>query len=294
MNDEWLAKIRELVGDSTNGPILHRLLQAEVTKIVDAMHDESLDPSAEFSDEEFGRRLTTYEALSADLASAAALVGYWGASTDPRLNPGLIARIANAPERTAGQVPYLSLQLYPAVLVLYAAGLASVLGSREEQLGALLAPVAIREGQEWKPVALALSAAAAIDHRVAQRLPGLERRHTPASDRLVEVTRPWLAEFESGALAFERAFDRWEYLLGLVAFDLSRQGRTGGWAPVGRFSWRGNYGNGIDETVVEEIKAADASWPLLRGGLFAGDPARLQESAAEWQAFIGGARRSQL
>jgi hypothetical protein len=291
MNEEWLARVRELVADPTKAPGLHELLHAEAARVVAGMSDESLDPGAAFSDEEFGRRLGAYEALTEDLARGAALASYW--TSDERINSGLVARLANAPERTGGHEPYIGLQLYPAVLVLYAAGLAAVIGMREDQLSKFLSPASVRDRDEWKPIPLLLSGPAAIDQRTAQRLPGLERRFTPASDHLVEVSRPWLAEFEADDKAFERAFDRWEFLLGLVAFDQSRQGRTRGWAPVGRFSWRGKYGGGIDQTIGEEVGAAGASWPLFRAGLFGGDVTRLNESLEGWLAFVGSARQGQ-
>ncbi len=294
MNEELLGRVRELVADPAKAPALHALLQGETNRVIEAMRDESFAAGMPFSDQEFARRTSAYEELTEDLARAAALVAYWARTTDDRLVPGIVTRLANAPERASGQVPFLELSLYPALLVLYGAGLGAVIGRREEQLAELLSPATIRDRNEWKPVALVLSGPAAIDHRIGQRLPGFERRHTPASDRLCSVMRPWVSELEPDQESYERAFDRWEYLLGLTMFDLTRQTHGTGYAPVGRLSWRGHYGNGIEQALEQEIESAGSDWPLLRAGLFGRDATRLAESVAGWSKLIVEVRRHQF
>lgn len=294
MNEELLGKVRDLVADPTKAPALHALLDAESNRVTEAIRDESFAVGTPFSDEEFVQRMNAYEKLTENLGRAAALVAYWTRTTDDRLVPGVVTRLANARERAGGQVPFLELSLYPAVLVLYAAGLGAVIGRREEQLAELLGVATIRDRHEWKPAALVLNGPAAIDHRIGQRLPGLERRHTPASDRLCEVVRPWINGLEPDQESYERAFDRWEYLLGLAMFDLTRHAHGTGYAPVGRLSWRGDYGNGIEEALEQEIASAGSDWPLLRAGLFGRDAARLAESVAGWTRHIGEVRRHQF
>jgi hypothetical protein len=128
-----------------------------------------------------------------------------------------------------------------------------------------------------------------VDYQFAQQLPGLERRQTPMSDHLCEVLRPWLDGLEMDGETFDRAFDRFEYLHGLVMFDLIRQGGGQGYAPVGRHSWRGQYGNGIAGVVGAEVIEAGPTWPLLRSGLFGRDQTRLAESIKGWNERIARA-----
>ena len=117
----------------------------------------------------------------------------------------------------------------------------------------------------------------------------MELRKTPVSDHLCEIVRPWVEELEPDQDSYERAFDRWEYLLGLAMFDLTRAAGRG-YAPVGRLSWRGDYGGGIEIALAAEIEAAGSDWPLLRGGLFGRAPARLGESVQGWNEHIGRVR----
>jgi hypothetical protein len=294
MNGELLSKVRDLVADPTKAPALQALLQAETTRVIDGMRDESLTPGTPYSDEELARRVSAYEESTERLGRAAALIAYWSKTTDDRLAPGTVARLANALDRGSGVNVWLDLTLYPAVLVLYGAGLGAVIGRREEQLAPLLDSPTIRDRGEWKRVALVLSGVAALSHNVAKHLPALERRHTPTSDHLCDVMRPWVEELEPEQESYERAFDRWEYLLGLAMFDLIRDAGHSGYAPVGRLSWRGNYGNGIEVVLGQEIAAAGANWPLLRAGLFGGDSARLATSVEGWHKYIAGARNQQF
>jgi hypothetical protein len=237
--------------------------------------------------------VAAYEALSEDLARCAGIVAYWSKTTDERLVPGIVARLANAMERNNGTVPWLDLYLYPALLVLYAGGVAAVIGHREQDLGPMLTTAQLRDRGEWKPAALVLHAMSAIDRPIANDLPGLERRHTPMSDHLVDVLHPWLESLEPDATAFDRAFDRFEYLDGLVMYDLLRQSHNGGWGPVGRFSWRGQYQAGVDREIAAEIATAKSAWPLLRAGLFGGEYARLVDSAKGWDELIATVRGQQ-
>jgi hypothetical protein len=294
VNDELLGKVRDLVADPTKAPALQALLQAETKRVIDGMRDESFAPGMPYSDEELTRRLSAYEELTESLGRAAALVAYWSKTTDDRLVPGIVARLANALDRGNGVNVWLDLTLYPAVLVLYGAGLGAVIGRREEQLAPLLDSPTIRDSGDWKRVALVLSGVAALSHNAAKHLPGMERHHTPTSDHLCGVIRPWVEELEPDQESYERAFDRWEYLLGLAMFDLIRQAGRGGYAPVGRLSWRGNHGNGIEVLLGQEIAAAGANWPLLRAGVFGGDPARLATSVEGWHKYIAAARNQQF
>lgn len=286
MDEELLGKVHELVADPTKAPALRALLQAETARVIEAMRDESLASGVAYSDEELVRRVAGYEVLTQDLASAAGLVAYWSQTTDDRLVPSIVARLANALDRGNGTTIWLELYLYPAVLVLYGGGLGAVIGGREEQLAALLGSPTISDGSEWKPAALVLSGVAALSHNAAKRLPGLDKRKTPTSDHLCEVLRPWVEELEPDQGSYERVFDRWEYLLGLAMFDLVRQVHHTGYAPVGRLSWRGDYGNGIEVALEQEIASAGPDWSLLRAGLFGRDAARLAESVAGWHTYI--------
>lgn len=279
--------------DPTQALTLDASLRAEAERLIDAAVGEQFGLGEPFSGEELARRVGALESLTEPLARAAAVWAYWLNSSDTRLMPNIVARLANAPERSAGLMPWLNLRVYPALLTMYTTGIAAVIGQREHLLAGLLASRRAREHQDWKPTVLVIQPEAVIEHNIAKLLPGLERNHTPLSDHLVATVRPWLSDMEPDEPAFERAFDRFEYLLGLVMFDLRRDSPLGGWAPVGRFSWRGKYGTPIDQEITAEATQAGRSWPLLAAGTFHGDPDRLTESLQQWNALIANVRQQQ-
>jgi hypothetical protein len=279
VNQEFLTRVKELVGDATKAPALHDEIGAQAGRVVEALRDESFAAKGvAFSNEELARRVTAYEALAEDLGRAAAVIGYWSESVDPRLLPWLVQRLANAVEGGEGLVPWLELVRYPSLLVTYSGGLGAVIGGREGVLGPLLTRPIIRENDGWKPAATHLSSAAVLSDDLPKRLPGLEQHRTPMSDHLMETTRPWLEDLEPDQIAFERAFDRYEFLAGLLMFDLTRGDSERGWGPIGRFHWRSRYGGGIAEEVGAELDATPMAWPLVRAGAFRGSGERAVES----------------
>ncbi len=218
------------------------------------MRGEEFAPGAGFSINELNRRLEGIDSRCAELARAASLVGYWWSPMSNRIVPEVVARLANGLDRSAGVDAWLDLYLYPALLVLYANGLGAVIGHREAQLGSLLGSPTFRERGEWTPLVTGVNATTPVAHERAKQLPGFDRHHTPMSDRLEQVLAPLLSDLEPDPAAIERDFDRFEYLVGLVLFDTSRQIRgDDAWAPVGRFYWRRESGEAIEAGRVPDL-----------------------------------------
>jgi hypothetical protein len=271
--------------------VLFDAVHAETGRMIEGMRAEGFDAHAPaYSKEEFARRLAGYEGLTNELCRAVATVMYW--LTDvagARVISRLVGRLANSARRPAGVPTWLELDRYPALLVLYAAGLGAVTGDREQLLAPLLGGRHSTDQQgRLLPNIRVLYAQNVIGEREARQLPGLERNHTPVSDYLLGVARPWLAGLEHEDGAFERAFDRFEFLVGLVMYDLSRQGQ-GSWAPVGRFAWRGQYGEKVWAEVTSEVEVAGDAWPLLKAGLFGASSERLAESLRGYVALVNQA-----
>lgn len=287
MNEGLIQQAKVWAADPTKLPLLFDALRAEADRAIDGMRAGGFEAEkVPYSAEELARRLTAYEGLTDDLARVVALVTHWSDEAGGRVVGRLIGRLANALGRTTGTGPWLALDRYPALLVLYAAGLGAVVGGRESLLAPILAGPFTVDQNRWKSNVVVLYPQNVIDHRHAQQLPGLDRRHTPVSDHLIDVARPWLAELEPDQRAQERAFDRFELLLGLVMYDLSGQQGHGGWAPIGSFWWRYRYGDTIWDDLASEIDVAGENWPLLKAGLFGASSQRLAESLKGYLALV--------
>jgi hypothetical protein len=107
-------------------------------------------------------------------------------------------------------------------------------------------------------------------------LPGLERYYVPCSEHLHDTLKPLLDDLLFLGSDYERAFDRFEMLYALEFAHLENRG----WAPVGRFAWKGiRSGGSLFTQFLKEAETAGAEWPPLTAGLCGGGVDRFNEVA---------------
>jgi hypothetical protein len=132
------------------------------------------------------------------------------------------------------------------------------------------------DGQRDSRLIEALGTANCLFHDAAQWLdprPDGAQRRTPGSDWFVLRLAPLLRDVVGSDLDFENAFDEFDIILSLVRTDL-------GYRPnFGRYVWRGFHFNSHEyiTRLNEELQSMSGNHPLLRAGLFNGDPTRLSE-----------------
>lgn len=193
--------------------------------------------------------------------------------------------------------PWLRLRLYPALLALYAGGIAAVAASRYDNLAALLTGPRIKRmfEDDAEPLVLVVNSDRVMEIAIAKRMPNKEHDFVPFNDHLFlrSPVGTTLREYLPEEQEFIAAFDRFEYLLGLVYWDLNekRRGPNWAWAPVGCFVWR--HGARYElrrmrvvQEIGAEIAAAGTDWPLLKNGLFDRSIERLTEVKEAFNASI--------
>lgn len=278
MHGELLDTVKNGVADPAQAPAIHHLLHERVAQLVDSINgDEQFANAVDYSVEELARRTEALETVAAPVVRAVAWGGFFGAPNTKMLWPGLVGRLANDIDRTKENPRHdvwPLLHLHPAVLLFYAAGIGATAGDRPDLLASLLSRRTVLDRNELRPVALQLHATASFLNDIANYLPG-RRTRTSASDRVFQALIPAFDGLIPGESALAYEFDRFEYVLALVRFDMSRGDSDRGWAPGGRFIWRREDGNRVDDEVKAEIKAMGARWPLVREGLFQGSADRL-------------------
>ncbi|MBI1930308.1 hypothetical protein HYR99_39410, partial [Candidatus Poribacteria bacterium] len=231
-----------------------------------------------FSAEELRRRVQRYEALT-EIALAMMITGcYWGEEAHENLWTKCLERITNPPENRTGYLEWERLRLYPALLLLYGGGIASIAAGKYSTFSALLTKARIRIGDTEGPIVLSLYPGMVMDENVGRQLPGMERHYTPLSDHLYKVLREPLREFLPQDIHYQRCFDRFEYLFALVYADLDYDRRNGAWGPIGCFGWRNRHRpeNTIMKEIELEAKAAGQDWLPLKAGLFDASVERFQ------------------
>lgn len=293
MNDDEMAQVKSWVADPSRGPLLHDLIHREVAAIGDRMSAADFGAGAPYSDDEFRRRVEMSEDMSAAVVRCSALGGYWSHPAMRPLWPSVVTHLANRLQRLNGVVQWLSLTLYPALLAFYAGGVSATAANRYDTLASLFTEAFVYHHDEPQEAVICLHPHAVIENAFAHLLPGLERRHTATSDRLAAVLRPALAGVIPIDAEFERHFDRFEYLLGLVCYDIRKaQGHPS--APIGRFAWRRIGSHFADDEIGKEMRSQGTQWGPLANGLFAGAVDRVTASTAEFTDRIATARRRWL
>ena len=286
MAADFLTEIKRVVADPTAGPTLNDLLNAEAARFVEGLRGDEFDLGAAISNEAILGRLDRYAALTADLARAVALGARWSGDSVRPIWPALIERVVAATDRASGQTLWADLSLYPGVLLLYASGVGALAGGRYDNLRAILLEPRIRYHNETRPAVEILYPGAVLDSQQAARVAGLPNTFAPISDRIAADLGPLVGDVAPDTAAFDRLFDRFEYLLGLVYVDVTKME----WGPAGRFA-ADQYGTGIDQQVEAEIKDAGSTWAPLAAGLFGGSAERLDESLGRWRKHVEQARR---
>jgi hypothetical protein len=246
-------------------------------------------------EEEFVKRVEKYEALCETLVSIFVTGCYWGDVNTGKIWTASLQRIVNPPVNRSGLDYLLKLRRYPALLLLYSAGLAAVAAGNYDILAAVLTkPKASDQRGNNLSICSEVYPLAVMDVGIGHLLPGLDRHHTPVSDHLLDELRGPLREFLPRDKDYQEIFDRFEYLLGLVHADLNRdEYNNGWWGPFGCFAWRGRHFNqavDISQRLAEEIDAEGAGWPLLKSGLFGGSLEQLKIAKTKFDCFLSTVR----
>ena len=231
------------------------------------------------------QRMKAYDAAADIVARLVAVGSYHGSEQHEDLWVRVLQRVVDCEELTGQRlVVWSDLRSYPALVLLYSAGLGAVAAGHFAVLGSLARNVMVED----QPLITQLYSWSVLDDGLAKQLPGLERRHTPISDHLYSVLRDVLRDVVPSDREYEAAFDRFEYLWALMHVDatLGTDHWHNGWGPVGRFGWRRRLGGDREPAVVaRELGRDGAAWPPLAAGLFEGSVDRLIEVKTAFDQF---------
>jgi hypothetical protein len=279
---------------------IHNLVTAEVTKVLGWLEAHIYLPSSQRTAAQLKEQLAELvRVLQPSLAMFIAN-GRWG---DVQEQDGFIEsldRILDAAANRDYGLRWAGYWAYTEYLLLYAGGVAAVLGGRYDILYGLLHTPTAQEfiGRPRVPLTWALSKNSYqnLGHELRQVRPN-SLEYTPLSNQLHDDLWPQFRSLPIGEARFEDTFDRFEYLLALVFRDLARRrGDTKSWVPAGRFSSRWHYGSeeGIVPEIGREIESQQGAWPPLQAGFFDRDFERLNELRQTVNEFIGTVQLGRL
>jgi hypothetical protein len=292
-----VATVKSYLADDRFRIRLHDLVLQETERAFAELTEEHFPvQTGSVSPEDLARRLSQYEAYVEVIQSMLATGCYWGEAKHAGLWARSLEWIANPPGGGSGIVLWLHLRRYPALLLQYTAGVACIAGSKYETLRTLLFEPKIRENSEKVALIFAVYPGSVLETQAGQLLPGMERRYTPVSDYLHGRLREPLRQVVPEDPLYERAFDRFEYLLGLIYADAEEQARIAAhaqdgervWGPVGRFGWKARHGfeHSVAKEIEEEVDQLGGNWPPVRAGLFGGSIDRARSIKTRFDAWF--------
>ncbi|HEX5701880.1 MAG TPA: serine/threonine-protein kinase [Pyrinomonadaceae bacterium] len=272
---DTVSKLEDYLLDPNTIKRACRLIESTVEQLAKDLAEINASPVATDQTQDGVLHLmTTYER-----ASALAVCLYTHAANDgePTVTEALvrgltlvghIPRIKNAREEP---------QLYSALLLTYAAGLAAVSGKRLQTAVSLLrTKIRTRTYGKGQLAAYVLNPYRIFDKQIVQ---SIENHHTPINKHLFTVLREPLKRVIRVDAEYDETFLLFEYLLALVSAQAHEQVWENAVAPDGSYLWESNLRQRpyVFEITDNELQRQGESWPWFKAGIFAGSFAEFLE-----------------
>ena len=286
------ATVKRYVVEPSAKIRLRDLVHEETEKLFSKINSPSFSCQRQLSDEERMKRVNRYDTLCETLLSIFVTGCYWGDEDSTKLWTDSLQRIANLSERS-GVTGLLRLCRSPALVLMYGAGLAAIANDKFSTLAAIFTQPKVRNNNEDQPICSVVYPMEVVDKELALLLLGQDRRFSPENAYFEAKLREPLREYLPRDEDYKSAFDRFEYLLGLVHASERKEwyydsSENKLWGPVGCFGWRRNRGIAVWIKMDDEIKAQGSNWPLLKAGLFNGSLEQLKTAKTKFDNHISG------
>jgi hypothetical protein len=207
-----------------------------------------------------------------------------------------LERVGNAISFQQGVPLWNELRLYPALLLMYAGGLAAVAHERYSTLSTFLIQPRYKglDSNGERPLIQFVAPQRVIRNSDLGNLllPADGRgRLRPVSEYLYHFLRPALRDFVPSDSDYDEVFDRFEYLFAVLYVDQNPNAAAlVPWIPLGRFTARYSLVSGSDELIsrkiAAEIEKESENWPPLRAGLFGGSVERFSIAKGRVDSYI--------
>jgi len=271
---------------------LHDLVMDETEKVHESISPDvlpTIDPNST-TPENLLRRIQRYDSIIEVLQAMVITGAYWGNVEMGDLLTRSLERLSDSLSNHPLIVyPGFNPELYPALVLLYSVGLASLAkGNYETLASGLIKPQDRFQVKGSQPLVFALNPANVMDVPAGRRLPKRENLFFPLNDYIFETLPGPLKEFLPDKNQFDETFDRFEFLLALVFTDERLQRLEHRWIPVGRFAWKYSHATGyqIVRVISDEIEKAGENWPPLKAGFFDGSVTRAKNALTEVLTFL--------
>lgn len=281
--------LKRFIDDPTKRTRVHDLVVGEASRVRRIIDDTDEDAYLkEINQGEIAVRLKGYEDATATLRALFTTGCYWGNSDHNQVWVSALERLSSfTPVQGRHYDDWTKLRLYPALITLYAGGVAAVAREQYDTLFTLLyKPTSTDvDRNERHPIIFSVHCWI-MSEAFAQRLapgtiPGAVLPHRVRFQEDLWIT---LKDYVPAEDRFHEYFDLFEYFAGLVHTDLAFQLGSSPWGPRGYLPYR-NYGVGsgkLTASIQNEMQVYQDEWPPLTSGMFGGSLERLNRAKIEF------------
>jgi SIR2-like protein len=250
------------------------LVEAEVEACLGQLREQGLFAPHGIADHDgYIDRMRRMDAASERLVTVIEAVSRWGGPEEGQLLVRVVGRLADQPSE-GGQTVALHLRFYPALRVIYGAGMAAVAVGNYVPFAALSklqvpGPQDDRRGS----VLVRLQPYGVLDGKILQSHLGV---HAPISGWMAGSLKPSYERAVGSSGGFDGDLDRFEYLAALLMADAA--GAEEWFFPLGRFAIGGRGGRGAMAEAEQQLESEQNAWPPLIAGLFGGDSNKVRSA----------------
>ena len=262
---------------------LDELISSEAERLLGQLDDPMFNPHEIWSKEEFNNRVKRYETISEPLVRIAGVMGRWGDDSNTPLMLELVGSIwAHTIKNENGQVKWLDLRSYPAVLIMTSYGLGLTRSARWIDLHDMFtSKLPNAQGESYRVVEeLFLSCWRGGRDEIWRSKENFENVSIPLSEHLYQSFSDWGKSFVGIYPDFEMLFERFEILASITYLEIeskknlenslnssSRQMWDWIWMPFGRSMWNSR----VRKKVFDEIQSEDSKSTMTKAGFANGD-----------------------
>ena len=277
-----VAQVKKYLVNPNSRIRLHDLVMDETERVYNELVSHRFPLETPVSEEEFIKRVESYEALTEVLAAMMATGCYWSEEHHDSIWQKVIQRLtklSNEDTRSSQNETWIRLQYYPALILFYTGGISALATSNYRTFAALVDKARVRSSiteylytkdEDRRQFTLNVyriveqqEYAKLLPNSKIHRNSSFQPVNTQLSDRLCEILplRELLPEDEE----YQFYFDKFEYLFVLLHYHLHR------YSFPGRFLWKENSRDKISNLLTQEAEKERENWALFKTGLFKGN-----------------------
>ncbi len=290
------AMIKRYLSENKHRIRLKDSIMDQTTLTIDSIAAAELSGAAQWSAEEFKRRLKFYESKTEVLRAMASVGAFYSLPDQNNLWINLVKRLYRHYPYNSGTTIYLDLQRYPALILFYTLGVSAVAAENYDLLKKIFELQIEREyddNQNATEVLLPYTFSVSPD--VWKHIESYKDKRFPMSEHLCAFIKNSLNKIEPDEKQLEIYFDRFELLASLSHAYLQnkKDGKEVSWFPLGRYTWRFDRGGSAKDltSFLEEAEHVQNKWLPLQSGMFGGEFNNYKIIKDAFNPFVGKAAR---